>query len=104
MRNLDQLVDTHRAAAELRSQGKPIWQGTVDLSSVYHEEFDVFADKAQAVAQAFRASGWVRGQTTDSLMLLVEELEESEDVEVFDCVMSNIYDAADYDRVWIKTR
>ena len=49
-----------------------------------------------------RRTEWVTDDP-DELTSLVEELADTVDPDGFDAVWGNIYDLADYDRVWIKT-
>jgi len=84
------------------------WKMTVDVSliwDVYRDQdvYDeaVFSSYRDAVVSKMRNTHWY-AQSAD-LQDLLEELEESDDIDSFNMVWSSIYDLADYDRVWINT-
>jgi hypothetical protein len=93
----------HEVVVERKRQGKQHWELTIDVSDVFHD--DVFLVARDGVVQKIRESGWLSWyEEYDELPQLVEELSETENGDEFDCVWDNIYDIADFDRVWIITR
>lgn len=85
----------------------PEWKYTIDVASVFHSETLSFEERRDAVASTLRGSSWVRSKTGpyDNLLpALVDELADTEDVDEFDSVWGAVYDEADTDRAWIKTR
>lgn len=101
-RDIEHIVDTHRAAQKRRAAGLPVWDRTIDLRPVWRNENLTFEQRRDAIVKRIRNSGWI---TDDSLHLdgLVEELGDVEAVDEFDAVWDAIYDEADSDRVWIQT-
>lgn len=97
-------AEMHRIASERRAQGKPIWDRKIRLGDVFHNDALTFEQKRDTIVTRIRNSGWLKGRDEfDELVLAVEELAESDNVNWFDSVWSLIYDIADYDRVWIDT-
>jgi len=104
-RTAEHLVDCHRAAATLRSQGRPIWAHTIDFSSVFHNDDLTFTEKRDQIVAILRRSAWFTAEDEWSeLHEIVENIADSEDADEFDNWWDELYDRADYDRVWIKTR
>lgn len=98
-------VNAHRVAQSRRALGLPTWRYTVDVSALWRDEPLTFEERRDTVASVLRASTWFASveEHDDTLLLLVENLEEADDVEEFDLVWDAIYDLADADRTWIKT-
>jgi hypothetical protein len=85
----------------------PEWKYTINVAPVFHSETLSFEERRDAVARTLRASSWVRSKTGpyDNLLpALVDELADTEDADEFDSVWGAVYDEADTDRAWIKTR
>lgn len=102
--SVEHRVEMHRLATERRSQGKPIWDRKIRLADVFHNDALTFEQQRDAIVKRIRSSGWLDGKDEfDDLVMAVEELAETDDVKRFDSVWSQIYDHADYDRVWIAT-
>lgn len=78
------------------------WAMTLDVSDVFHSTDLSTADKAQRIAARILTHRWahINGVVAD----LADELAEQTDPENFDVIWNAIYDEADYDRVWVKTR
>ena len=97
-------ADMHRLATERRKAGKPIWAHKINLADVFHNEDMSFEAKRDAIVARIRASAWFKGyDECGDLSQFVEELADTEDGDEFDGPWSEIYDIADYDRVWIAT-
>ena len=104
LRIVDHIVETHQIAAARRQAGKPIWAHRVDVSNVFRAEDLTFVERRDAIVSRLRVTAWVKAADEfDELTQLVDELAYAEDPERFDVVWDDIYDLADYDRVWIKT-
>jgi hypothetical protein len=98
-------ADMYRLATERRAAGLPIWDGTLRLADVFHNDNLTFEQKRDAIVQRVRATAWFKGKDeSDDLVYLVEELAETEDNASFNLLWSDLYDFADADRVWIETR
>lgn len=100
----DHRADMHRLATERRKAGKPIWDRKINLADVFHNDGLTFEQKRDAIVARIRASAWFKQYDEyDDLPQYVEELADTEDNASFNAVWSEIYDIADYDRVWIAT-
>ena len=104
-RSIDHLADCHRAAETLRSQDKMIWSHTIDVSDVFRNNNITFGEKRDRIARILRRSDWFEheGEWSD-LHEVVDNISDAEDREVFDSWWDELYDLADYARVWIRTR
>lgn len=101
VRSVDHLVETHRLAVERRAAGKPIWAHTLNLSDVYRIEEMTFEQIRDAIVDRIRKHKWF--SENEYLEELVDGLSGAEDGNEFDDWFSQIYDIADFDRVWIET-
>ena len=81
----------------------PVWHLTVKLGSLWREPM-AFPLKRDAVVEIIKGSGW-RDLTgdPDEFDSALEELSETLSIPEFDAAFSDLYDLADYDRVWIET-
>ena len=100
-RSIEVLVDAHKLARELREQGKPVWHSRIDVSAYFDPDVD-FEDAKRGIVATLKSSSWYTDDYTD-LEDIVDHLEDAEDEEDFNYWWANLYDLADYDRVWIKT-
>jgi len=98
---LDHLVQTHRAAQERRDRGFRSWDRSLVIQLPPREA--PFSEMRDRFAAALHASRWY-AEHTDELHGLWDEIKDAEDVEHFDDVLSNIYDAADLLRCRIQLR
>lgn len=81
------------------------WKREVNLIGAYHNDALTLNERAKAVAERIRKSGWVEDTPyPDTFRDLLAELETVEDAAEFDAVFDQVYDLADEDRVWIETR
>ena len=106
-RDIDHIVATHRLAQERRDAGLPIWDRTLDVSDLFHNNALTFTESRDAVVQRIKASPWYQNRDSagfDEFGEVVEFLSSAEDTAEFDEYWDQIYDQADSDRVWIKTR
>lgn len=106
-RTPDHIVATHQIARQRVDAGQPVWAHTVDLRDVFHSDTLSFTERRNAIVRILRATQWVKDADRaemDGLFDIVVELAAAEDVEEFDGWWDELYDLADTDRVWIKTR
>lgn len=104
-RTIGHLVDCHRAAEALRAHGKPIWSHTIDVSAVFHDDDLNFMEKRDRIVDILRRSDWFDHEDEWSdLHEAIDNIADAEDVDVFDNWWDELYDLADYARVWIKTQ
>ena len=102
-RSIEHIVETHKIAAERRSSGRPVWDETIHVA-FFHDDTKSFKQKRNMFAAAVKRSRWFKGEDELSdLHQIVDEISDSDDVEHFDFCMNEIYDMADFDRVWITT-
>lgn len=102
-RSIENIMASHDAAQTRRQQGRPIWDVTLYLGDVFHNEDLTFEEKRDEIVQRIQNSGWLEATDSDTFAELVEELGDTDDVEEFDQVWDLIYDQANLDRVWIET-
>ncbi|NKY60426.1 hypothetical protein [Nocardia flavorosea] len=104
-RTVDHIVATHQLAAERRKAGKPIWDETIDVSRVWNDDDLSFEEKRDAIVAQFKRSRWFRDDDEFGRVreIVDEEIAYAEDVDEFDGWWDELYDLADYDRIWIKT-
>lgn len=101
-RSVDHLVAVHQVAAARRAAGRPIWVHTINLGEVLRNESLTFLERRDKIVEILRASAWVRAAEEHSdLEDAVWRLGEVENADDFDCTWDEIYDLADFDRVWI---
>jgi len=98
-RTVEHIVETHRIATARRDAGRPIWDLTVNLADVFHNDELSFEQRRDAIVQRLYGSGW----NSDVVYTLVADLGAAEDAGEFDEIWDEIYDHADFDRVWITT-
>lgn len=100
----DHRADMHVLAQERRRYGLPVWDRRINLADVFHNDEMTFEQIRDAVVAVIRNSGWLDGRDEwDSLVEAVDNLAEAEDDDEFNGWWAEIYDHADYDRVWIAT-
>lgn len=81
------------------------WNREVNLIGAYRNDALTLNERAKAVAERIRKSGWVEDTPyPDTFRDLLAELETVETPGEFDAVFDQVYDLADEDRVWIETR
>lgn len=101
-RTAEHLVETHHIASARRASGQPIWAHRIDVSDVFHNETMTFEQIRDAVVARIRSTAWFT--SSETVQNIIEELADSVDRDEFDGPWDALYDEADYDRVWIKTR
>lgn len=107
-RSVEHIVAIHQLAAERRQQGRPVWAETLDVSDVFHDDELSFEERRDAIVAVLKASRWYRKadqHAFDGVVDIVNDhLAYAENADEFDAWWDELYDLADYDRVWIKTR
>jgi hypothetical protein len=106
MSTVEHKVAMYQLATGRRKAGLPVWAHTIDVSYVFHNDELSFEDKRAEIVAVIKRSRWYKDQdpaTFDGLVDLVDNL-ETDDADSFDYWWNEIYDIADYDRVWIKTQ
>ena len=104
---VDHRVATFEAAQKLRQAGRPVWAFTVRFAPIFHDESLTFEERRDQLVGILRRSKWFKSheiQCGTHLGEIAEGLADAEDVEEFDGWWDEMYDEADYDRVWIVTR
>ncbi len=103
-RTVDHIVETHRLAAERRAAGQPVWDRRINVADIWRNEALTFEQRRDAIVARLRTSAWLAGRNaSDPLVEAVDGLAAADDVDEFDGWWDEVYDHADYDRVWIAT-
>jgi hypothetical protein len=100
-RTIDHIVETYRIAQARRKAGLPAWAHQIDVSDIFHNEALTFEQRRDRIVARLQASAWCRN--SEAVQELTDELADSENGDEFDGPWDDLYDEADYDRVWIKT-
>jgi hypothetical protein len=124
-RTVDHIVACHQAAAALRAAGKPVWDKTIDIKSILHE--DQGNGSAEHIAHiSVRIAALLRARLPESFFefghenhdeTLVDAIEAMEEctaaslekdvaegfdpTESFNGWLESIYDWADANRIWL---
>lgn len=104
-RTVEHIVETHRIASNLRRAGRPIWSETIDLSAFWGDNSLDFETKRDMICGAFRRSRWHKNADPDAfdgIIEIVDHLADAEDWDDFNGWWDEMYDLADYARIWIK--
>lgn len=96
-RTIEHIVEMHRLAQDRKANGRPIWDRKINLTGVFHNNDLTFEQRRDAIVRILRASAWMKERAE------VDNLAYAEDTEEFDGWWDELYDEADYDRVWIAT-
>lgn len=101
-RTADHIGGVHALAAGLRKAGKPIWAHRVNVADIWNDDDLAFEQKRDGIAARLKASSWLKGRDEfDAVVIAVEGLEQAEDYDEFNGWWDELYDHADFDRVWI---
>ncbi|GGN39158.1 hypothetical protein FHR83_006779 [Actinoplanes campanulatus] len=106
-RTIDSMLAAHRVATERRNNGQPVWDETVDLADLFHNTDLSQAERYARIADRIKRSRWYQNRDADGFDEFgeaVENLAVASGPDEFDGWFDEIYDQADRDRVWIKTR
>lgn len=106
-RTADHIVHTHRIARQRVADGLPVWAHRIDVSDVFHSDTLTFTQRRDATVKRLKASPWYTTADPiefDGVHDVVNELGNAEDAEEFDGWWGDLYDLADTDRVYIRTR
>ena len=80
------------------------WDKTVDIKGILRDEDLTFEEKRDAIVAKVKRSSWYKKQDPADFPVLhqiIEEMQDSDEVEWFDSTLAALYDEADYDRVWL---
>lgn len=82
-----------------------VWAEIIRLKDFWRDESKSIIEKRDEAVKRIKASDW-RKITSDpgEFDSLVDEFAEVLNVEEFDYALSELYDLADSDRVWLETR
>jgi hypothetical protein len=98
-------VEMARLARDRRAADRPVWDREIDLRGVFHNDSITSEARYNTIAGRLEASTWLRRKPAeDDLHGLVRDLRTAPDAAGFNEVWDAIYDEADYDRVFIRTR
>lgn len=103
-RTIEHIVETHQIARERVAAGLPVWDRRINVSDVWRDENLTFEQRRDAIVARLNASPWIKNRDQsgfDQLGDIVYNLSTADDVEEFDGWWDELYDHADYDRVWI---
>lgn len=104
-RTPEHIALTHQLAADLRSQGRPIWAEKVLLGDIWRNEDLTFEERRDAIVARLKTSRWFKNADEDESWgvheIIAYHLAEAEDADRFDECWDELYDHADCDRVWI---
>jgi hypothetical protein len=85
-----------------------VWNHTLDLSAFYHDDSLTIREKAQRVVDTIKRQAWYESEWTFEIEDVVEEFEDfarvGDSVALFDKIMDDLYDFANGERIWVKTR
>jgi hypothetical protein len=84
-----------------------VWLHEINVSAFFEahledEDFDFVASRDGIVA-TFRAAMKTNAALDEMFAELIDELADSSDTDDFDVVWQEVYNVADFERVWIKT-
>lgn len=100
-RTVEHIVETHLLAQARRQAGRPIWDRSIRLGDVFHNDALTFEQSRDEIVARVRATQWC--EDSDVVRDLLDELADCADTVEFDAVWDAVYDEADIDRVWIDT-
>ncbi|EKC7897292.1 hypothetical protein FA341_15315 [Pseudomonas aeruginosa] len=122
-RTIESIVENHRVAAERRAAGKPVWDRTIDIKAILHEDqSNISNEHAAQVANRIGALirsrvpadwlDWDSAALDEDLTHIVEGMEAlkpdsydgEENVTPLDdlnSMLDQLYDWADGKRVWL---
>jgi hypothetical protein len=101
----DHRAEMFKAAQARRKLGLSAWAFTVRFSPVFHDETLTFEERRDQLVGILRRSKWFKSREDGGVLhAIAEGLAGADDVDEFDGWWDELYDEADYDRVWIVTR
>jgi hypothetical protein len=101
----DHKAEMFLLALERQAAGLPSWDKKINLRHVFHNQAMTFTERRNAIVGILRTSPWLKGRDEfDRLVEVVDNLADAEDTAEFDGWWDELYDIADYERVWITTR
>lgn len=101
-RTLQHIVATRQVTNE---RSKPVWDGSLRLKQHLNGAVDgpEFTAARDAVVAAIQTNVWFTSQDEWSdLHMVVDGLAAAQNAHDFDGGLGDLYDLADYDRIWIS--
>lgn len=101
----DHRVEMYKLASGRSRRGLPVWAETINVGDVFHNEELTFEERRFAIVARIQASKWYKRENKEcgELVYVLDDLASAEDEDEFDSAWDEIYDLADYARVWIHT-
>ncbi|MFC4373311.1 hypothetical protein ACFO5K_04280 [Nocardia halotolerans] len=85
-----------------------MWDEKVDLSATFHNPDMTFIERRDAIVARLKRTRWFKTADQHEFDgvhdIIAEHLAHAEDTEEWDGWWDELYDLADYARVWIGTR
>lgn len=104
---LDVIVESHQIASDLKSRGKPIWSGRLDVSAIFHNDALSIIEKAHQIGAMIKAQPWFDEDDYDLqeiAEMLCDMTENDGDEDYFDDWWATFYDWCDLvGRIWVET-
>lgn len=81
------------------------WRYTVDLTHVFHNLEMTFEQRRDRIVGILRGSRWLKDQDQyEDIHGILDELSDAADVSEFDMAWNELYQVADADKAWLRTR
>ena len=99
-------AEMHTLVRQRAAAGQPVWDRRINVADVFRNEDLTFEQRRDAIVARLRKSPWITDRDQDGFDQLgdvVENLATAEGEEEFNGWWDELYDHADYDRVWIAT-
>lgn len=107
-RTADHIVATHQLAQQRVRTGLPVWAEKVDLSAVFHNPDMTFTARRDAIVAQLKRTRWYKTADPHEFDgvhdIIAEHLASAEGTAEWDGWWDELYDLADFARVWIRTR
>ncbi|MBP3062022.1 hypothetical protein SAMN05216576_107196 [Ectopseudomonas chengduensis] len=122
-RTIESIVENHRVAAERRTAGKPVWDMTIDIKSILHEDQSntsnehaaKVANRIGALLRSSVPTAWLEygsSRVDFTLLEIVEGMEAQEPdsyegetaftpLDDLNNMLDQLYDWSDRQRVWL---
>jgi hypothetical protein len=90
------------------NHGMNTWEHTLYFKDFYHNENFTISEKAEKVIVLFqnllnKNETLLDDWNADDILLAFDEAKDDNDAETFDNAMAQLYDFADFHRIWIAT-
>ncbi|KXO99068.1 hypothetical protein AXK58_24245 [Tsukamurella tyrosinosolvens] len=108
-RTIESIVDCHRAATDRHARGLPTWDQTIEIKHLLGADEHAAIEVGKAIAQVLRRSRWSSDDSeVAELAEFFDEIEADWEghyeapVDRLNALLDELYDRADYARVWIR--